>query len=326
MRGALLAACLACAAGASAGDFQRGAVGTTGSEFLTHDVGARGIALGGAYSALSNDAYSLYWNPAGLAHIPRFSAGFMYTRYVADITHQAAHFAGRVNDAGVLAGGMRYRDFGKITHTNLAGNSLGSFQPRDYVAEMGWGQSVLDLSDSEMDVMMGVAGRWLHSDYLRHADSFSGDIGIQSRFYTSRHTYDLSFVAQNLGQGQKFDRIRDSLPVRGRLGAAVSPFKTLTMAIEAIMPINDIVQGAAGVEYVLEASREVKGAFRAGFNTTAFDSLGLSGAVSAGMGLTLGNLSFDYAFVPMGILGTDTHRFSITFNLPAKASRRYRER
>lgn len=328
MRALLLAGLLAAAlaAPARATDFTRGAVATSGSEFLLQDIGARGIAMGGAYSAVTNDAYSLYWNPAGLSKIPRFSAAFMYSRYVADISYQSAMAAGRLNDLGVIAGGIRYRDIGSISNTDLAGNSIGTFHPRDYVAEVGWGQSVLDLSDSEMDVTMGVVGRWIHSDYVAHADGYGGDIGIQSRFYTSRYTYDLSFVAQNMGMGQKFDQVRDTLPFRARLGAAMSPIRPLTLSMEAIMAVNDIPAGAGGVEYVLEVAKDVKGAIRGGFNSTTLDSLGVASCLSAGLGLTMGDFSFDYSFVPMGVLGSDTHRFSITFNLPAKASRRYRER
>ena len=36
-------------------------------EFLAVGAGARGLALGGAYVALTNDATSGYWNPAALA-------------------------------------------------------------------------------------------------------------------------------------------------------------------------------------------------------------------------------------------------------------------
>ena len=36
----------------------------------------------------------------------------------------------------------------------------------------------------------------------------------------------------------------------------------------------------------------------------------------------LTNLSFDYAFVPMGVLGSATHRVSLSYNLPGKAVRR----
>jgi hypothetical protein len=320
---AVLAVQLAVPAGAA--DFEKASIGTTGGQLLQVDIGARGIGMGGAYSAVTNDAYSLYWNPAGLARIPRFSAGFMYTNYVAGINYQSASMAKRVNDTSVIAGGWRYLDAGLIPHTDISGNDRGTFRPRDYVAELGWGQSVYDLSDSEVDVNVGVSGRWLHSDYLVHADGYSGDIGMQARFYHGNHAYDFSFVAQNIGLGQSFINRRDTTPFQIRLGGGMQPIRSLTLAVEAVAPSNNVAYGAFGTEYAIEMTRNLKAALRFGFNSQTLEDLGAPTTLSCGGGLSAGNMSFDYAFVPFGILG-DVHRFSISWNLPAKSSRRYRER
>lgn len=318
---------LLCLAGpAAAADFSRQAVGTTGSEFLLFDQGARGIALGGAYTAVTDDANSLYWNPAGLSRVPRFSAALMYSRYVADVVYHSGSFARRVSDESVLAAGWRFRDIGDIEHTDLSGARLGSFHPRDYVVEAGWGQSILDMSDSEVDISMGIAGRMIHSDYLEHGTGYGGDIGIQSRFYTGPYAYDVGFVAQNLGQGQKFDKTRDTLPFRARLGGAVYPSRSFMISAEAVMPSNNVVHGAAGMEYTLAIDRNIKAAVRGGFNTLTLQSLGGASSASGGMGLKVGDLSFDYAFVPFGVLGEAVHRLSISYNLPAKVSSRRRAR
>ena len=47
-------------------------VGTTAAQFLKIGIGARALALGGAYSAIADDASALYWNPGGLSRIPTF--------------------------------------------------------------------------------------------------------------------------------------------------------------------------------------------------------------------------------------------------------------
>ena len=39
------------------------------AEVLTKGVGARPLAMGGAFAAAANDATAAYWNPAGLALI-----------------------------------------------------------------------------------------------------------------------------------------------------------------------------------------------------------------------------------------------------------------
>ena len=43
--------------------------GTTAANFLKIGIGARGVAMEGAFTTLANDGTALYWNPAGLAQI-----------------------------------------------------------------------------------------------------------------------------------------------------------------------------------------------------------------------------------------------------------------
>lgn len=326
-RAAALAAALGLAASAGATDFGRPAVGTAGSEFLLMDTSARGIAMGGAMTAVTDDSSSIYWNPAGLSKVPRVSASFMHAQYVADITYEALSYAQRVNDSSVFAAGVRYLDGGTIPQTDLQGTTNGSFHPRSYVGEFGWGQSIYDLSDSEMDVAMGISGKAIRTNLgLASATGFATDIGIQARFFTSAQAYDVAFAVQNVGTGQKFDQVRDSMPVRVRLGVAVKPVRPLTLSLEGVAPINDAPYVASGVEYGLEVERGISAYARAGVNTLTYQTLGASSMLSLGLGMKLNDLSFDYAFVPMGVLGTATHRLTLSFNLPAKISRRYRER
>jgi len=47
------------------------AYGGTSGEFMLLGAGARGAALGGAYAALATDVTALYYNPGGLAQLPR---------------------------------------------------------------------------------------------------------------------------------------------------------------------------------------------------------------------------------------------------------------
>ena len=268
MRALRLAAAIALLAlPAGATDFGRAAAGTSGSEFMLFDTSARGIAMGGAYSAATNDASSVYWNPAGLSQVPRFSATFLHTQYVAGITYNAASVARRVNDTSVIALGARYLDIGPISRTDVNGQTRGEFHPRSYLAEFGWGQSIYDLSDSEVDVAMGVTVKYLHTDLLEHASAYGGDFGIHSRFYGTSQTYDIAVAVQNLGVGQKFDKVRDSMPMRLRFGGGVRPYKPLLLTLEAIAPINNAPHGAAGMEYTLDFQKNLQGAVRAGLNT-----------------------------------------------------------
>lgn len=311
---------------AAGGDFSEHAAGTAGSEFLNLDVDARGMAMGGAYSAQTNDAYAMYWNPAGLALVPRASLGAMHTEYLADIRFQYLSYAQRVNENSVLAGAVRYLDGGAIDNTDLNGNRIGTFRPRSYVYEMGWGQSIGDLTDAERDITMGVSVRYLHTDLIAHASGWAGDIGMQAHYTDTFMPFNLSAVVQNLGRGQKFDAVRDTLPFRGKLGASIQPRPFLSLAVEGNFPVSAAPYLATGAELTIDTSHRAKAFLRAGFNTrTAFSGLEGIRGVTAGFGVKVADFSVDYAFMPMGILG-NTHRIGLTWSLPSKHSRRFRER
>jgi hypothetical protein len=307
-------------------DFSSSAIGTGGAEFLNLDVGPRGIAMGGAISAVTSDVFSLYWNPAGLNNIPRASAGAMHNEYLAGIRMQYAGYAQRITDLAVLGAAVRYLDAGEIDNTDVNGTVMGRFRPRNYVYEIGWAEQITDLADAERDVAIGVTARWIQSDLVAHANGIAGDVGMQASYPEAARPYFFSLVAQNLGRGQKFDKVRDRLPFRGRVGAAIYPAPFALLSLEAVLPVSNTPYGAVGAELSMDAPSDVKGFLRAGYNTLdQFGGLdGLRG-VSFGIGMKIIDLSIDYAFVPYGILG-QTHRVSVGWNLPAKHSRRFTER
>ncbi|HEB84586.1 MAG TPA: PorV/PorQ family protein [Bacteroidetes bacterium] len=60
-------------------------VGTTAAPFLEIEVGARALGMGGAFTATADDISAIYWNPAGLAKVNQGQAGFVHTRWIADV-------------------------------------------------------------------------------------------------------------------------------------------------------------------------------------------------------------------------------------------------
>ncbi|MCC6477412.1 PorV/PorQ family protein [bacterium] len=60
-------------------------VGTTAAPFLNIAVGARALGMGGAFTAMADDASALYWNPAGIAGIERFSTNLVHTDWLTDL-------------------------------------------------------------------------------------------------------------------------------------------------------------------------------------------------------------------------------------------------
>ncbi|MBD3288055.1 hypothetical protein GF337_04565, partial [candidate division KSB1 bacterium] len=59
-------------------------VGTSAAAFLEVGVGARAMAMGGAYASVANDPTALYWNPAGIAWMGGVQCELMHNQWLVD--------------------------------------------------------------------------------------------------------------------------------------------------------------------------------------------------------------------------------------------------
>ena len=54
--------------------------GEAGADFLKIGNGVRAVAMGGSYTAIGEDIYSVYWNPAGTANLTAPESAFSYVK------------------------------------------------------------------------------------------------------------------------------------------------------------------------------------------------------------------------------------------------------
>lgn len=87
------------------------AYGTTAAEFLLVPASARGAALGGGFAAIVTDVSSVYYNPAGLALMPRPGLLASQMNYVAD-TRYSWLAIGMPFSGGARAIGLSVTNFG----------------------------------------------------------------------------------------------------------------------------------------------------------------------------------------------------------------------
>jgi len=314
-------ACLACALASplfAVEDpryFSDKAAGTTTADFLNLPVGARAAAMGGAYSAISEEASAVYWNPAGLVQIPKLSAVFMRSQYLADISYQYAAYAHRLSYDTVIAGSVLMTDIGSITERDLSGTESGSFTPRDQVFTLSYSKAILEFSDKDIDVSVGVSAKYIKSSIVGSAKSYAGDVGIMT-YNFGDIPYRLSVTATNMGGGLKYDKESNPLPLTFKLGGAINPFRNILIAADVVFPKQNNPNLLFGAELALTPNELTRLCVRAGLNAQQIrDGVG---GLSMGVGATLHFFSLDYAFVPMGELGA-THRISLTFDFPFRS-------
>jgi hypothetical protein len=297
----------------AAGDFSTGGIGLVGAQELNLPVGARGIAMGEAMTAVADDVTAIHWNPAGLAAVPTGSASFMHSVYLDNISYQYAAYAHRVGEREVMAVSVQAVDFGSIERRDVNNIADGSFHPRSMLYSFGYAQNVHELEEGG-DLSAGFTARWLRSTIVSSADSYGLDFGFRVK-ETGDIPSQLAFVAQNLGSGPKFDTQREKLPFQMKGATAFYP-GAWVLSFELVAPRGNQPYAAAGVEYKRGWTRTMTGSLRAGYNSmlTAGGPGGLHGP-SLGVGVELTGFSFDYAIVPFGDLGI-THQLSINYNLP----------
>ena len=80
--------------------------GTTAAQFLKIGVDPRGSSMGNAFTAMSGDISSMYWNPAGLASIGKMETIFVNANWLAGINFNFTAIALNLGQNGVIGFSM----------------------------------------------------------------------------------------------------------------------------------------------------------------------------------------------------------------------------
>jgi hypothetical protein len=305
--GAVLACCLLPGL-LFAGSFTSSAKGTTAGDFLELGVGGRAMGLGGAYSAIADDASALYWNPAGLTDVEHRTVMFMHAAYLQSSFFDYAAYAQNLGAAGAFGASMQYLNAGSISETDSNFNSIGSFTPSDLAISVGYAHK---LDSWGLDgAAAGVSVKYIRSTILNTAQTAALDFGVLSPAYLDRRLR-LAFTATNLGGTLKYEQAAENLPMTLRVGGVFHASRRWLASLDVSAPRDDAPYFAIATEYLLPVASTWSFAGRLGYNSqTMNDITGVSGA-SIGVGIGSKALSFDYAFVPFGGLGI-ANRISVS--------------
>jgi opacity protein-like surface antigen len=310
-------------------------VGTTAAPFLSIEVGARAIGMGGAYAAVANDATALYWNPAGLARMT--SSGEVtlnHTEWLADISYD---FAGVVLSLG--RGGKVGLSFTSLTMGDMDVRTIAypegtgeKFGASDFAIGTSYARNLTDRFS------IGFTAKYVNQKlWHESASSFAIDIG--TLFTTQFNGMTVGMSISNFGNKMQMlgrdtqipvDVAPDkegnnskivgnmqtdkwSLPLIFRFGVAMNLINNYnfrwTVAVDAMHPNDNTEYLNVGTEYAIKNIVFLRAGWKNLFMKDSEEGL------TAGAGLAynlMGNikLKLDYAFGDFGIL-ENVQKFSL---------------
>jgi hypothetical protein len=258
-------------------------------------VGARALAMGGAYTAVASDATAGYWNPAALAQLEGLSVSTMVAANMSVDRKYNYLSVGYKFKFGALGFSWLNAGMSDIPY-GAAENKTGTFDNNGHIFLFSYGTQMEKFffglnfkvlynkteDYSNTGVGFDAAAKYAITDYA-HLGIFAGDLG------------------------SKYGR--NEVPAVFRVGVAVFPVEgfTIPFEIEKLQDRSNIKLRMGG-EYSYQFADNYFGAFRAGVNDGSF-------TIGAGL-VIMGQYTIDYSYVTDAedFMG-ENHRVSLGVNL-----------
>jgi hypothetical protein len=261
---------------------------------------ARAMAMGSAFVAVSDDVSAILWNPAGLALLGQNEISAHHTSWLGGIFQEVLMMGLPLYEGGTLGFTGNYLGYGSFEERDEAGFPAGSYPAGQMGLGVGWGSRVTEglylgaafhatqqvLSEVRYSLFGGNLGALLKLDGWGFGASYSNQgLGQPSELIAS------SF---RLGMSRKWVDSSGTGILAG-LGWSLEP--NLGQSLQA------------GLEGVYNRVWFLRVGYDLSLEKTAIE--GVRG-LTTGIGLTVGSVRVDYAFLPFGDLG-NTHHVSMSY-------------
>lgn len=290
--------------------------GTTGFNFLRVTPTAREAAMGNATAGLGNDAFGLWYNPAGLSGVRSRQLGLSYVSYVAGVQSGTVAYVAPSDKFTWGAGGYYLNSgFMKLTSDNPAPNEdLGSFSCSYLALGAAGSMRLVDELAAGMNLKILYGGI-----YTYWTLGLAGDVGISYKLPVDG--LKAGIAGRNIGLtikpfgGDTFLVVRDRLPTELALGISYAPATPFLLSLEMVKPVDNSLEARLGIEGWLHRYFCLRGGITTrGGELKAGSGWDFAAGLSTGIGVRFRQFELDYAFTPMVILD-NAHRLSFRWNL-----------
>jgi len=296
-------------------------------QFLKLEMGARAIALGGAYGAYSGDPNCIFYNPAGTAFVPNWGLAFNYSSWLAGSSYQsaAASFtAGRWGTFTVDYLSVNYGTFERTVvdaHSWEGYQSAGTFEVGEYAWGIGYARQITDRLFIGGQVKyayqkLGSSQIW---EYVGSAFEATTEVDNKTDVvaYDFGTLYNSGF--KNLCIGIAVQNFANKpIPLNFRFGMAVDLNQIffaqrendrLTFSYEIQHPRDYTERAQFGLEYGYRRFLFLRSGYRVNF-----DEQGWSGGAGIVLGYRKTSLQIDYTVADFSAFGL-LHRVSLGMSL-----------
>ena len=141
------------------------------TDIFSFQVGARALAMGGAYVTVADDPFALYWNPSALENVPAMSVGFYHTNLPAGTQYDYVSFTYPTLAFGAFSVGLLRISSGNIglRDTDASYRGVQDYSQNLYL--VGYGKKIF----SWMSV--GATAKIEYSVFPGYEDALSGSLG-----------------------------------------------------------------------------------------------------------------------------------------------------
>lgn len=284
-----------------------GGAGTSSAKFLKADSGARASAMGGAFTAVADDADAVNYNPAGMVFARRDQIYFTHNEWISGFKQENLSFVHNAGKRGAFGAGVVYFHSGDIDSTDMSGSYTGDkFSQSDMAASLNYGYRYND--KLSLGAGLKVIRESLHSHSAMSAALDAGAL------YTMGD-WRFGAAIRNLGPGLKLYEESFPLPFTIRGGAAYFMDSALVSAeFEKARDAGLVLK--FGGEYRIAFRQTDELALRLGYSGGRDEDTG--SGFTGGIGFKVSNYVFDYSFSPFGELG-NAHRLSFGMEFGKRA-------
>jgi hypothetical protein len=303
--------------------------GTAAGTFLEIPVGARGIALGGAFVSLTDDATSLYWNAAGIARLQKNEALVSHTNWIAGTSLDFAGLVLPLGLFGTLGFSFTQLSMGdmKVRTVELPEGTGEYFSASDLAIGVSYARTLSDRFSIGVTAKYIQESIWHEVAYAMAVDvgtSFRTDVfgGMTIGASLSNFGTSMRLAGRDARQFIRLDPTKQGtngqipadvefdswdLPLLFQIGVSATPLRSddfaLSVAVDALHPSDYVETVNAGAELSYRDFLYLRGGFNSIHDTNAEGGLSLGFGVTSAMFSTTGiQVTFDYAYRDMGRL------------------------